>query len=1108
MASSTDQRERAMELVYARIDRARASWRTIAALDGLVRTFTVCGAALIAVLLADNVFHLPPGARLVGAATLAALLVAMLARRVTYPLFRRLTDEMVAAHVEHAFPELNNELINSVLLHGERFRDSLTRLMVESQLSHTAQTVRDRPLASRRDVEGLRRHVPWVSTVVGVLAVYALFFSGHMRNALARIVQPFSPIAPLTDTRLDVRPGDASVLQGDAVRIEARVSGLLPESARISMAMAEGERSSDAMTFEGNAFTYTLQNVQQDLAYRVEAGDALTPRYRITVRRRPAVSDLTVTYTYPAYTGLPERTETEATGDLRAPVGTIVRLAVRTDRAVPGGRIEMTPLGAFDGAAAASQTTPLIATDGGVLAGELIVKHSGRYSIVVEDEAGVANVPRVRHIEAVPDAAPRVRFVEPGEDVAVAAGAAVTLLATAEDDFSLQALHLFVQRSPGAEWEKVRSWQYEPATHLVREGAVLDTSRMGTPAGASLAYYAQANDGLRHEGERAGRSRVYHVRVLDPEAAAAASRDVREALADVVRRLIKLQGANLGATRDLSAWAGSQADLDESNGRPWREFGERTHTLVGAEEDIYKQAAEAARTYGTEDASRTAEALERVTSGPVADAVDLLKDLKAADRQEEIQTRAGAAEARQAQIVALLEQLLADPAAALASLAAEEEVGEELGERLDEIVSGNELAERLLKALDRFGEEQRRIIEMTNQLAEKPVDDFTDEDEKALQEIIDKEKEWTKFFQEAATDLSKLPPQDFSLASQAKEFLEIYSEVQVAAEEAERKAIELAVPHEQAGLELAESIETNIEKWLMEDKDNILWSMEEPLEDYDVPLVELPDELQDLIGDLVESEEDMLEEFDDVTSGWMDSLDIGAGWDTQDGPISNMSAKGVTGNRLPNTSEIGGRSGEGRTGKSSGQFVEEQAVGKGGRQTPSRLTPDPFEAGWVDDTSGESGTGATGGGKVSGMGAEGFQGPSPPPLQQELKRLAVQQQDLIDKARRLDYGLQKYRHPRGRLPESIELMQTVKTDLDRGEVSTFGSYQRIVLSNLRELKELTEKQKQLMRDRSALLPKKVREEIESGWDEDVPEQYREMVRNYFRALSEAGAQAE
>lgn len=82
-----------------------------------------------------------------------------------------------------------------------------------------------------------------------------------------------------------------------------------------------------------------------------------------------------------------------------------------------------------------------------------------------------------------------------------------------------------------------------------------------------------------------------------------------------------------------------------------------------------------------------------------------------------------------------------------------------------------------------------------------------------------------------------------------------------------------------------------------------------------------------------------------------------------------MSAKGVTGNRLPNTNEIGGRSGEGRTGKASGEMVGEEAVGKGGRRTPSRLTPDPYMKGQIKDHSRDPVGGATGGGKESGEGA-------------------------------------------------------------------------------------------------------------------------------------------
>ena len=138
-------------------------------------------------------------------------------------------------------------------------------------------------------------------------------------------------------------------------------------------------------------------------------------------------------------------------------------------------------------------------------------------------------------------------------------------------------------------------------------------------------------------------------------------------------------------------------------------------------------------------------------------------------------------------------------------------------------------------------------------------------------------------------------------------------------------------------------------------------------------MAELPGELEDLVGELMEEEEDLFDEMEDAGSSWADSLDKGAGWDAADGPISNMSAKGVTGNRLPNTSEIGGRSGEGRQGKASGEFVGDTAVRKGGRKTPSRLAPDPFVKGQVKDISKDPVGGATGGGKESGVGGEGLE---------------------------------------------------------------------------------------------------------------------------------------
>ncbi|MFW6189246.1 MAG: hypothetical protein ACOC7T_02335 [Planctomycetota bacterium] len=973
MSEEAQQSEAAVRRVYRAVDRARRRWRVLSALRGLLLALVVTGSALVACLWADNLLHLPAPLRLACAVGLAALLLGMLARFMAYPLLRPLNDAVVAAHLERTSPELDNRLINAVLLDREHFRDPAARRMARAQIDDTARWVGERPAAGAPDLRGLWKPARYLALLAAVLGLYGLVFSRHFGNALLRLTRPGAGVPPVTDTRLDVRPGDTALLQGETLRVQAQVSGILPESARIAVRSGE-ERNTDRMSFTGRAFAYELTNLQRTLRYRISAGDARTRWYRVEVRRRPAVQAIDATYRYPDYTGLPERTETGILGDIRALAGTELLLRVHTDRPVQRGHLELRTKPGGEGE---PRTVPLTRQKPGTLSARLTAERGGELLVHVRDDAGVRNLPQVRRLEVAPDAAPRVTFATPGRDVTAAPGDEVVLLAEATDDVALRGLRLLVQREAGGEWESIRSWRYDARVRRAQEGAVLALDRLGLERGDTLAYYMRASDGLARE-QPVGRSRVYRVHVGGQRAGPASAPGDRKERAS-------------------------------------------------------------AETKGAESGEKSKEE-------EVSDAEDL--------------------------------------------------------------PGGEQLAERLLRELERFGEAQERAIELSNRLGRKAVDDFTDEEKKALEEIREIEREWADFFQEAATDLSKLPPQDFSLAGQAEEFREVYSELQTAVEAVEREDIELAVPREQAGLELAEEIETNLEKWLTEYPDHRKWAMEEPLEDYETPTAELPDELQDLIGDLIESEEEMTEEIEDVTSGWMDSLDVGAGWDAMDGPISNMSARGVTGNRLPNSQEVGGRSGEGRTGKSSGEFVEKTATGKGGRPTPSRLTPDPYEAGRVEDTSGQPPTGATGGGKASGGGAEGFRGPVPPPLQKELKRLAARQRQLIDRAERIDYGLKKYRAPRGRLPETIELMKAQAAGLERGEVATFAGYRRVVLTNLREVKQLTEKRKQIVRERGSLLPKRLRDEIAAGETENVPERYRSMVRSYFRAISDAATPRE
>jgi len=253
----------------------------------------------------------------------------------------------------------------------------------------------------------------------------------------------------------------------------------------------------------------------------------------------------------------------------------------------------------------------------------------------------------------------------------------------------------------------------------------------------------------------------------------------------------------------------------------------------------------------------------------------------------------------------------------------------------------------------------------------------------------------------------------------------------------------------------------------------------------------------------MEEEEDLFDEMEDISSSAADSLDKGAGWDALDGPISNMSAKGVTGNRLPNTSEIGGRAGEGRQGKSSGEFVGDEAVGKGGRKTPSRLTPDPFVKGQIKDHSKQSAGGATGGGKKSGVGGEGLEGPAPrKPEAPIAERLAGRQAALRNKAEGIDLQFQVMNFHRTDLEKMLEVMTQIERDLKAGRYQNALRQRQVLAEGLGNVKQYLEGEFEVRQDTTGNLPTDIQKEILGSMQDPSPAGWEELNRQYFQRLGD------
>ncbi len=1065
-----------MQKLETTIHTVRSKWVLVRALEGAALLGAFASLGLLVAFGLDNLLHLSLVPRIV-------LTVAVLAgsgwlgwTRLAAPLLRKPSDDAVALLIERGKPDLENRLINAVQLSRETLPDGSVGF-VELVRQDAAQVL------SRLGVDGVvpvrlaKRAGSVACAALGVLVVYAALLPKHFQNALERFAKPTRFVAPLTETTLQVEPGHVRLAKGEGFTVAAHVGGVVPQKAVLEVrGAADGDYE---MQFRGEAFTFEVANVTANMTYRVLAGDAESEEFRVTVVDPPRVERLVLDVVSPKYARRPIDHQDPASGPIRAIVGSVVTVTAHADRALQRATLRLGSGASID----------MEIKEGRVAKAELGVRERDSYAIVLVDREGLQDPrPQVHPIEAIPDGPPVVEVREPGRDIQVTSDAEVALSIHAKDDVGLARLDVLARVEPDGEEKAIVEWMWSDVKLEVTAGHLLKLAELKLPRGAALSYCARAID---LKGQEA-RSRAFTIAVISGQEEKQQTLSDLASLRDRLRWILEKQKQARG---DLAK--GIEGRANEKQGL------ETAHRVRTLQFEVRQQSLQALADWKGEELARLPgrEKLAALSADEMVRAVDLAESMERDQKQDQRVATGKGLLPVQDRIVAVLEEVLGSLSDLIAKVKAASDASEAVAKAADEEDARQKL-EDLASKLEEFIKSQKKAIQASQELDGKNPDDFTEADRLKLEELKSTEEKWGKFLQEAGTDLSKLPPQDFSNGSMSKELIEAASQVELAADALTKKNVEMAVPFEQSGLELAEAITMNIERWLADAPDTQKWNMEEPTGDYDVPMADLPEELEDLVGELIDQEEEMTEETEDVTSSWMDSINEGAGWTAMDGPISNMSAKGITGNLQPNSQEVGGRSGEGRSGKSSGQMVEETAQGKGGKQTPSRSTPDPYEAGQVKDTSTDPTGGATGGGKVSGVNQEGLRGTPPPAIQQQMARLANQQAEIRQQAERMEYGLGRRNYQSDDLSQAVELMKEMENDLQRGAGRDYGELQRRVVEKLQQAKKVVGAQVRSNEDTAAHLPKRMRDELESAMDEEAPAEYRDLIEDYYKNLSE------
>ena len=452
-------------------------------------------------------------------------------RQLLPPLLHRINPVFAAETIEKSEHKLRNSLINFLLLRGRR--QEVAAPVYQAMEYQAAADLSKVQIETAIDRGHLIHMGCMLAAIVALFSIYLVFSPKNPLRSVARVLWPWSAIeAPTRVTIRDVQPGDATAFLGDSVTISADIVGLKKgEPALVVYSTADGQIVDQTVPMTPPEEGYRYQGrlppgslgLQQDYEYHLSAGDCQSRRYHITAQIAPAIDVDSVSYRYPAYTGIADQT-VQRQGDLRAIEGTEVTLHATANTQIKPDTAEI-DLGCT------GRRGVRMTAEGRTAVGRFTLRLNPddasrgqyeSYQLRFSDLAGRENLRPIRYrIEVIPDLPPDVRIVEPqAQETPVAENGRLPIKLRAEDpDFALRSVALRAEcdgrRLPLPPLLERRSdekpWQGE-----FQGTYTFEPAKLGLHAGDHVQYWAEAEDNMEPEAHRSVTGKQW-ITVVGPE---------------------------------------------------------------------------------------------------------------------------------------------------------------------------------------------------------------------------------------------------------------------------------------------------------------------------------------------------------------------------------------------------------------------------------------------------------------------------------------------------------------------------------------------------------------------------------------------------------------
>ena len=313
------------------------------------------------------------------------------------------SSQRTALKVEDHYQNLESLLVSGVQL-------SVPSVVSGTSAAMVVRTVEQaNKLADEVDVEKViplnRIGVPGLlgCLLLVSLGAFAAVDFPVFKTAATRLYTPWIEAEYPTRTQIEVEHGERIVKEGEGLRLVAKISGEIPDSAEIILRTGKGKPRERKLAITNRVCEYEAQTVFRSFDFRIFAGDARSQWQTVRVISAPRIERAEVSLKFPEYTQRPLETVDALT--ITVPEGTTVNWKLTLDRSV--SKAEFRPA---DGKALPLQ----IGADGRSVRMQQIGAQSRAYSFGwVDKEYGFTFSSPRHYLQVAPDRAPSVDFTSP-----------------------------------------------------------------------------------------------------------------------------------------------------------------------------------------------------------------------------------------------------------------------------------------------------------------------------------------------------------------------------------------------------------------------------------------------------------------------------------------------------------------------------------------------------------------------------------------------------------------------------------------------------------------------------------------------------------------------